>query len=107
MHTYRYWNFDGGGNGYTLPEANQFNVPFRANAGEVLYVGDVKLTYAESKNMLGLKMIVPGVIELSPGDPAQAQLALAKCAEAVRGLPLRSEPLRAPSAGHPLVVAKP
>ena len=32
---------------------------------------------------------------------------VAKCAEAVRGLPLRSEPLRAPSAGHPLVVAKP
>lgn len=107
LHSYRYWNYDGGGNGYNLREEHQFDVPFRANAGEVLYVGDIRLTYEEGKSLLGLKMIVPGVVELSPGDAPDTQAALAKCAESVRGLPLRTAPLQAPAGGHPLVVVRP
>lgn len=107
LRSYSYWNYDGGGNGYRLREEDRFDVRFHAIAGEVVYLGDIKLTYGEGKNLLGMKLIVPGVVALSPGTPADAQRALAKCAEAVRALPMRSVPLQPPAGGHPLVVANP
>lgn len=107
LRSYSYWNYDGGGNGYRLREEDHFDVPFQAIAGEVVYLGDIKLTYGEGKNLLGMRLIIPGVVALSPGTPADAQRAVAKCAEAARALPMRSVPLQPPAGGHPLVIAKP
>ena len=107
LYSYSYWNYDGGGNGYNLREENFFNIPFRATAGEIVYVGDIRLTYSTGKSMLGLKTIGPGVVELSSGNSSDAQTAVAKCAESVRQLPLKVDALRAPAGGHELVVIKP
>lgn len=107
LYSYSYWNYDGGGNGYNLLEENYFNVPFRATAGEIVYVGDIKLTYSTGKSLLGLKAIGPGLVELSPGNSAEAQSAISKCAASARQLPLRSEPLRGHAGGHELIVVKP
>ena len=106
IYSYNYYNYDGGGNGYNLSEENQFNVPFHANAGEITYIGDIKQTYELGKSLVGLKMIAPGVIELSPGTSGDAQSAVAKCPASVRGLPLLSQPLKGAVGGSPLVVVK-
>lgn len=79
-----YWNFAGGGSGYSLNEEDFFDVPFQLETGKISLVGHLKLTTEEGKNIFGLPLATPGVLELSPLDDDEVQLAIQKCPEAAR-----------------------
>lgn len=99
----KYYNFGGGGNGYLMEEEDYFSLPFSVSNKKLTYIGQVKLTTSTGKNMLGMKLPMPGVLELSPGDPGVIKKALAKCPEQVRDRIINETPLDANTANHPIV----
>ncbi len=109
-HVYKYgfYNFAGGGSGFSIPKANHFNVPFKLAHGEVPDVGRLKLTTDFGKNIFGMTLPAPGVLLLSDEPASTRQLALAKCSANVQQKPIRLAPLNVDAAkGSPLVQAAP
>lgn len=102
--SYRFYNFAGGGSGYSLSKDKQFSVPFDVAAGEILDLGRLKVTTGVGENIFGMDLNVPGHLLLSDLNSEQQRLALAKCPPDAQSAPVRQAHLRAVMAnGHPLV----
>lgn len=99
-----FWNFQGGGSGYRTDPDHFFQLPFTLAAGEVAYVGRLKVTTETGRNMFGMKLPAPGVLEVSSSPAEDIAKALMKCPESVRNATVRDASLSADAArGHPLV----
>lgn len=108
FNSFRYYNFAGGGSGYSLRKESEFRLPFTTEPGEVVYVGRLKLTTETGRNILGMKLPAPGILLLSNAPQIDIPLALEKCPEAVRSAHVRDAPLHAAMAkGHMLVQDEP
>ena len=94
FHSYDFYSFAGGGSGYSLPEGSQFNLPFSVAAGEVAYVGRLKLTTAMGKNIFGLPLPAPGILLLSSDPTAMQNAALQKCPDSARSKPIKNAVLK-------------
>lgn len=106
VYAYDFYNFAGGGSGYSMKKENHFDLPFSVSEGEVAYLGTLKISAATGKNIFGMRLPAPGVLLLSssPGDAIDK--ALQKCPEHVRSRPVRNAALRADGAS-PHVLADP
>ena len=108
FHTFDFYNFAGGGSGYSLPEKSQFALPFTLAAGEVAYVGRLKLTTSTGQNIFGMKLPAPGILLLSSDSTAMQAAALHKCPESVWSKSIRDATLKAAATnGNPLVQVEP
>lgn len=85
LFTIRYWNFAGGGSGYYLGEEDQFEIPFRLEAGKISLIDHLKLTTNKGKNLFGITLPAPGGLEIRRIADDEIQLAIEKCPEVVRG----------------------
>lgn len=94
--SYRFWNFAGGGSGYSVREESYFNLPFSLAPGEIVYVGRLKLTTAKGKNMFGMSLPTPGILLLSENQTDIAS-ALQKCPANIRTRSVRNAPLKIPA----------
>jgi hypothetical protein len=83
-----YWNYAGGGSGYSLRKGDYFSVPFSLKAEMVTTVDTVKLTTTKGKNLIGLALTLPGQLELKPLSKEELQLAIQKCPEAAHDKPI-------------------
>jgi hypothetical protein len=105
FNTFNYYNFAGGGSGYSLREENQFDLPFTLAPGEIVYVGKLKVGSRVGKNFLGMTVQGPDALYLSSDPEREIAAALAKCPQNVRARPVRSSVITAAAArGHPMVV---
>ncbi|MGX4642105.1 hypothetical protein [Massilia sp. SYSU DXS3249] len=106
VYAYDFYNFAGGGSGYSMKKEHHFDLPFSVSEGEVAYLGTLKISAATGKNIFGMPLPAPGVLLLSssPGDAMDK--ALQKCPEHVRTRPVRNAALRAEGAS-PYVLADP
>jgi hypothetical protein len=100
--SYDFYNFAGGGSGYSIPERSQFKVPVSLAAGEVVNVGKLHVTTGYGKNIFGMSLPAPGILLLQAGNSASAASGQAKCPENVRGRAVRTVQLK-PVAPTPLV----
>lgn len=107
FRSYSYQNASAGSTSYTLREEHEFNIPFRAEAGTIAYLGDLRMTHTSARSLLGIMQRGPGQVVLAPGDDTQARSALAKCPESAQRMPLRMMPLKGVPGGHELVVEEP
>ena len=108
FHAFDFYNFAGGGSGYSLPEKSQFSLPFTVAAGEVAYVGRLKLTTTTGKNIFGITLAAPGVLLLSADSSETQGKALQKCPEAARSRAIRDATVKVAMArGNPLVQEEP
>lgn len=107
FHTIDFYNYSGGGTGYSVREENQFNLPYSLAPGEVVYVGRLKVTTTIGQNIFGMKLKAPGALLLS-NNATESAAALQKCPENVRGRTVRDASLKVAMAnGNPLVQANP
>jgi hypothetical protein len=95
FYTFEFYNFAGGGSGYSIKEDYHFSLPFELSPGEVVYVGRLKLTTAWGKNIFGMDVGGPGVLLLSEDPVNDVKEALKKCPERVRGRKVRIAPVKA------------
>lgn len=102
FYTYDFYNFAGGGSGYSLPERSQFKVNFPVAPGEVVNVGKLHVTSSTGKNMFGMTLPAPGVLLLADVTSEAANAAQAKCPEPARTSKARPAKLR-PAAPTPFV----
>jgi hypothetical protein len=93
FHSFDFYNFAGGGSGFSLPTEHQFNLPFTLSEGEIAYLGRLKLTTTVRMDILGMGRPSPGSLQLSSDGPDMQALALQKCPVSVRGKPIRHAPL--------------
>jgi hypothetical protein len=107
IYSYDFYNYAGGGSGYSFRKDNYFNLPFALAAGEVAYLGTLKVTTAVGENFFGMKMAAPGVLMLSSSPVDGVAAALQKCPESVRGRPVRDASLRVADAATPFVRTDP
>jgi hypothetical protein len=93
FNTISFYNFAGGGSGFSIKEENQFKLPFNLTKGEIAYVGKLKMTTSESKGLFGVGVAGPGKLLLS-SDPLEGSKAAAqKCPESVRNNTVRNSSL--------------
>lgn len=91
--TISFWNFAGGGSGYYLSEEDQFNVPFKLEAGKINSIGSLKLTTEKGKNIFGMPLPAPGVLEISPINKDEVELAVQKCPRNAGALEIKFDDL--------------
>lgn len=108
FYSYDFYNFAGGGSGFSIPESRQFSVPFAVGPGDVLSLGRIKLTTSLGQNIFGMTLPAPGVLMLSPVPAAAPPVLLQKCPEAVRSRTVKSIDLyQAITVNTPLVQTLP
>jgi hypothetical protein len=107
FYTYEFYNYAGGGSGFSLRKESQFDLPFTLAPGEVAYVGTLKLTTNVGKNIFGMRLPAPGILLLSGAPSSNIPAAMQKCPESVRGHKVRDASLKAPPAAHPYVMDDP
>jgi hypothetical protein len=101
---FNFYNYAGGGSGYWIGEKNVFNLPFSLAAGEVAYVGRLKIK--TTSGMVSMRFPAPGILLLSSDNAEVQRTALQKCPEGVRTRPIRDASLKPSMAnGNPLVQA--
>ncbi|MCE2028460.1 hypothetical protein [Sessilibacter corallicola] len=79
FYTTSYWNYAGGGSGYSLRKEDYFTVPFSLKAEKITTVDHIKLTTRQGKNLIGLALTLPGQLELKPLSKEELSLAIKKC----------------------------
>ena len=84
FYTYDFYNFAGGGSGYSIPERSQFKVNFSVAPGEVVNVGKLHVTTGTGKNVFGMTLPAPGVLVLSDLTTDAVNAAQAKCPDRAR-----------------------
>lgn len=104
FYTYDFYNFAGGGSGYSIPERSQFKVNFSVAPGEVVNVGKLHVTSSKGKNMFGMTLPAPGVLVLSDITTETVNAAQAKCPDRARSSNVRAAKL-SPTAPTPFVRA--
>lgn len=75
----RYWNFAGGGSGYSMKKADHYNVSFNLKSQTVTNIDQLKVTTNQG---------LPGHLELRPLSEEEVQLALDKCPAEAKNKPL-------------------
>lgn len=104
FHTFSFYNFAGGGGGFSIKEEGQFKLPFNLNNGEIVNVGKLKLTTSATTSFLGVSRAAPGNLLISNGSEIDANAALQKCPETVRNKTMRNAFLNiADAKGSPFV----
>jgi hypothetical protein len=104
FNAYSFYNFAGGGSGYTMKDEAKFDLPFTLKPGEVVYLGKLKVTLTHGKNLFRMDVTGPGDVVLSSDPEHEIAAALAKCPASVQSRTVRSNVLKAGMAhGHPLV----
>lgn len=106
VYAYDFYNFANGGSGYKMTSEQHFNVPFTVAEGEIVDIGTLKITAARGKNLFGMSMPAPGVLQLSGARDDAIGKALQKCPASVRNRPVRTATLRAEGV-TPYVIAEP
>ena len=76
-----YYNFAGGGSGYSTQNDHRFSLPFSVVSSQVTNLGAITMTTSEGKNFLGLSVFGPGQLELSKISDSGITSALLKCPE--------------------------
>ena len=89
FYSYSFYNYAGGGSGFSLPKKNQFSVPFSLAPGELLNLGQIKLSTTVGKNMFGMSLPAPGSLIFSPSSSPVLADAIKKCPESVRARPMK------------------
>jgi hypothetical protein len=79
FRTVNFYNFAGGGSGYSINEKEYFNVPFVVEPNTIRYIGSFKLTTTLGKNMLGSEVLAPGQLEIGSNQSRDIPAALKKC----------------------------
>lgn len=106
FNTISFYNFAGGGSGFSIKEENQFKLPFALANGEVAYVGKLKLTTSATKGLFGVGFAAPGKLLLSSDPVDGMKAAMQKCPESVRNKAVRNASLNVADAkGSPFVQA--
>lgn len=95
VFTYDFYNFAGGGSGYSIREEGQFKLPFTLSAGEVVDIGKLHVTTSTGKNFFGMRLPAPGVLLLSRSSPEASGAALSKCPPSARSRAIRDSALTA------------
>lgn len=93
IFTYDFFNFAGGGNGYSVPTDNHFSLPFKLAPGEAVHIGRVKVTSRDGKNILGMLVPAPGFMMVSAESVEAERAALQKCPEPIGTDSYRRSPL--------------
>lgn len=93
VYTYDFYNFAGGGSGYSIREEGQFKLPFTLAAGEVINIGKLHITTSTGKNFFGMTLPAPGVLLLSKSTPEASAEALGKCPPSTRSRAVRDASL--------------
>ena len=93
VYTYDFYNFAGGGSGFSIREEGQFKLPFTLSAGEVTDLGKLHITTSTGKNFFGMTLPAPGVLLLSKSLPETSGAALSKCPPGVRSRAIRDSAL--------------
>ena len=97
VYTYDFYNFAGGGSGYSIREEAQFKLPFAVPAGEVIDIGKLHITTSTGKNFFGMTLPAPGILLLGKNTPEARAAALSKCPLNVRSRSIRDASLLAAS----------
>ncbi len=84
FYTYRFYNFAGGGSGYSIRKEDEFHLPFKLHEGDVLNIGDLKISTTEGRNIFGMRIQGPGVLFLRKLNNENKRNAMAKCPESIR-----------------------
>ncbi len=104
IHSISYYNFAGGGSGYSVAEKDFFSVPFSVSSGEVSDLGTIRITTTRGRNLFGIPLPAPGVMLLSPPSASSQSATTSRCPEAAKAMPVRSSPLQlAPGKPSPFV----
>jgi hypothetical protein len=106
VFAFDFYNFAGGGSGYSMKKEMHFDLPFSLAEGEVVYLGTLKISAATGKNIFGMRRPAPGVLLLSSAPDEAIAKALQKCPEHIRTRPVRNGALHADGA-NPSVYADP
>ena len=106
IFAYSFYNFAGGGSGYSMSKEQHFNVPFTLAEGEVVDIGTLKISAALGKNLFGMSLPAPGILHLSGARDDAVAKALQKCPESVRNRAVRTVTLR-PQGDTPFVTVDP
>lgn len=105
FHALSYYNYAGGGTGYSMRPEQFFSVPFVLQPGELVNVGRLHVASTRGKNVFGMTLSGPGALYLAPGSPTTRQAALRKCPAVVQDRPTRDATLRVkPGDTSPFVV---
>ncbi len=102
-----FWNFGGGGSGYRSREGTTFQFPISAKPGDVILLGNLRISTISGKNRLGMKMEGPGYLQVLPVDEFEVLEAMKKCANPVASREQVIGPLLSPKnvGNQPLVEA--
>ncbi len=100
FHSISYYNFAGGGSGYSVREKDFFSVPFLINPGEVSDLGSIRVTTTTGKNIFGMTLPAPGVMQISSARASDSKAAIMKCPESAKTMDVLSSPLQ-PAPGIP------
>jgi hypothetical protein len=95
VYTYDFYNFAGGGSGYSIREEGQFKLPFSFAAGQVVDVGKLHITTSTGKNFFGMSLPAPGILLLSDSTSEASAAALSKCPASIRSRPIHGSSLTA------------
>ncbi|MEM6640183.1 MAG: hypothetical protein AAF610_09800 [Pseudomonadota bacterium] len=82
-----FYNYDGGGSGYTPQAGEKFSVPFSAKAGQLSVLDHIDVSVTSTKTLLGRRTGAPGAIAFSKMGDADLTNAVSKCPEAAQTLP--------------------
>ena len=95
FYSWSYMNFAGGGSGFSLRDEGHFNLPFTVAPGQAVHIGRIKMTTEVGRNMFGMKLPAPGIMQISERE-ADIQRAQSKCPAVARDRPVDETPLRIP-----------
>lgn len=104
FYSHTYYDFAGGGSGYSMREKDYYSIPFVVRAGEISNIGRIHMTTTKGENLLGMSVSGPGVMLLIPSGVTDAELAVSKCPGTAKHMPLRDVQLHlAPGRPSPFV----
>jgi hypothetical protein len=81
-------NFAGGGSGYSTREGQSFDFKFSALPGDIVVLGNIRISTTQGKNLIGIPITGPGYLEVLTIDSNDIKMAAAKCNSSVDLRPL-------------------
>jgi hypothetical protein len=103
FHGMRYWNYAGGGSGYSVPDEGSLGLRFDAPAGVVTYIGWIKAATGDGRNFVGMRLPSPLGLQVGEGSEDDYAQALQRCPAEAQALPVQRVVLDPASARHPMV----
>lgn len=104
FHAHSYYDFAGGGSGYSVREKDYYSIPFVVKPGEISDLGMIRITSTKGANIFGMPLSAPGVMVLMSAGATAAESRVAKCPDTAKRMPVHEVPLRlAPGQASPFV----